>query len=405
MTFDATTIDRLRRETPLAPGRIHLNNAGASIMPLPVADAVLGHIRREMEIGGYEAADEAEPRIEAMYDSFARLLNCHRDEIAFVENATRAWDMAFYAMPFQAGDRILTAESEYASNVIAFLQMAKNRDIVLDVVPNDESGQISTEALARMIDRRTKLIAISHIPTQGGLVNPAAEVGRIARAAGVPYLLDACQAVGQMPMDVEAIGCDMLSGTGRKFLRGPRGTGFLYVRRAWIEKLEPPFLDLHAATWTARDTYEIRPDARRFENWESYVAGRLGLGAAVDYALAIGLPAIRGRVFGLAARLRDEFAEISGVRIHDLGRERCGIVTFSIDGFTCAEIKAALAADCISASVSVAEYARLDFGRRGLAEAVRVSPHYFNIDAELDVFITTVRGVARNGRSSSAIRK
>jgi selenocysteine lyase/cysteine desulfurase len=395
MIFTPHTLDRLRRDTPLEAGRIHLNNAGSSIMPTPVADAVLGHLRREMAIGGYEAAAEAQPRLEALYDSLARLLNCHPDEIAFVENATRAWDMAFYSLPFKAGDRILTAEAEYASNVIAYLQMAKNRGVVLDVVPNDESGQISVEALARMIDERTKLIAISHVPSQGGLVHPAADVGRIARAAGVPFLLDACQSVGQMPVDVEALGCDMFSGTGRKFLRGPRGTGFLYVRRAWIEKLEPPFLDLHAATWTVRGTYEVRSDARRFENWESYIAGRLGLAAAADYALAIGLPAIRERVYALAARLREDLAAIPRVRVHDLGRERCGIVTFTIDGLTCAEVKAVLASERINCSVAPAEYARFDFGRRGLTDAVRVSPHYFNTDAELNRFIEVVGGIGK----------
>ena len=212
-----------------------------------------------------------------------------------MENATRAWDMAFYGLAFAPGDRILTARSEYSSNVIAFLQVAARTGAVVEVVDNDESGQLSVGDLrGRLADGTgpVKLVAVTHVPTQGGLVNPAEDIGAATRDAGVPYLLDACQSVGQLPVDVDRIGCDYLSATGRKYLRGPRGTGFLYVRSSMSEHVEPPFLDLHAATWTAPDRYEVRRDARRFENWETNYATKIGLGVAVDYALSWGLDAI-----------------------------------------------------------------------------------------------------------------
>src|SRR5215208_1685422 len=315
MTFD---IGRARRETPGCERVLHFNNAGSALMPRPVLDAVQNYLTLEAQIGGYGAA--------------AEMLGCDADEIAFVENATRAWDMAFYALPFAAGDRILTARAEYASNVIAFLQVAERSGAVVEVIPSDETGQISVEALQGMIDDRVKLIAITHVPTNGGLVNPAAAVGQVARAAGITYLLDACQSVGQMPVDVEEIGCDLLSTTGRKFLRGPRGTGFLYVRRELCRRLRPPFLDLHAATWVARDRYDIRADARRFENWETNFAGKVGLGVAIDYARDWGMAAIWDRVRSLASTLREELEEIPGVTVRDIGAERCGIVTFTVDG-------------------------------------------------------------------------
>ena len=298
--------------------------------------------------------------------------------------------MAFYSIPFEPGDRILTAQAEYASNFIAFLQVARRTGASVEVVPNDEHGRISVEALRGMIDERVKLIAMTHVPTNGGLVNPAAEVGRVAREAGVLYLLDACQSAGQMPIDVGETGCDMLSATGRKYLRGPRGTGFLYVRREILEDLEPPFLDLHAAEWTGRDRFEIRPDARRFENWETNFAGKVGLGVAVEYALKIGLAAIRDRVYALADGLRARLENTPGVEVRDIGRERCGIVTFTTEGTAAGDVKSALADHAINVSVSPPASTRLDSEARGLGEMVRASVHYYNTDAEIDKFCATL---------------
>jgi selenocysteine lyase/cysteine desulfurase len=294
--------------------------------------------------------------------------------------------MAFYSVPLGPGDRILTARAEYASNYIAYLQVARRTGASVEVVPSDATGQVSVEALQEMLDERVKLITMTHVPTNGGLVNPAAEVGRVAQQWRVPFLLDACQSVGQLVTQVDELGCDMLSGTGRKYLRGPRGTGFLYVRRSLIERLEPSFLDLHAAEWTAADQYVVRGDARRFENWESNIAGKIGLGVAVEYALGWGMGAIQQRVTSLAEHLRTELARLPGLSVHDLGAMRCGIVTFSVANHSPAEIKQALAAQCINVTTSSRASTLLDMDARHLAGVVRASVHYYNTEDEVARF-------------------
>jgi selenocysteine lyase/cysteine desulfurase len=383
-------VERARRDTPGTARVAHLNNAGAALPPSVVTEAVIAHLRLEAEIGGYEAADAARSRVESVYAAIARLIGCQADEVAVVENATRAWDMAFYSLAFQPGDRILTARAEYASNVIAFLQVAERTGAVVEVVDDDEHGQFSVADLRNRLGHGpgdVKLIAMTHVPTQGGLVNPAEDVGAVARQAGVPFLLDACQSVGQFPVDVGRIGCDMLSATGRKFLRGPRGTGFLYVRGSMLERMEPPFLDLHAATWTGPDSYEIRGGARRFENWETNYAGKIGLGTAVEYAMSWGLDTIGTRVAALADNLRGRLQNAGGVTVHDQGLRRCGIVTFTVDGVPAQEVQRQLAGKGVNTSVSLTEYARFDLQRRGLPDLVRASVHYYNTNAELDRLI------------------
>ncbi|MEV6597285.1 aminotransferase class V-fold PLP-dependent enzyme [Actinoplanes sp. NPDC051346] len=377
-------VDRARRETPGCATVTHLNNAGAALPPAVVTDTVIAYLRRESLIGGYEAAVEAAERVEDVYRSLARLIGGEPDEIAVVENATRAWGMAFYGFGFSAGDRILTTRAEYASNVIALLQVARRTGAVVELVDDDEHGQVDVADLARRLDDTVKLVALTHVPSSGGLVNPAAEVGKLTRAAGVPFLLDACQSVGQLRIDVREIGCDLLSATGRKFLRGPRGTGFLYARRELAQRLEPPLLDLHAASWPAPDRYEIRPDARRFETWETNYATKLGLGAAADYALSWDIDAVTGRIATLAESLRERLRELPGVSVHDRGARLSAIVTFTVTGVDAAEVKRTLGAAGINTSTSSADYAQWHLKGRGLPDVVRASAHYYNTEDELD---------------------
>jgi cysteine desulfurase/selenocysteine lyase len=386
------SLEEIRRDTPGVENVVHFNNAGSALPPQVVVDTVVDHLRREAAIGGYEAAAEAVDREEAVYASIGALIGAEARRIAVVENATRAWDMAVYGFPVRPGDRVLTARAEYASNVIALLQLQERHDIEIVLIEDDEHGQVSLEHLGAELGQGAAMVALTHAPTNGGLINPAKAVGALCAKHEVFYVLDACQAVGQVPIDVGAIGCDVLSATGRKYLRAPRGTGFLYVSDRAFDLLVPPFLDLHAATWTGVDTYEMRDDARRFETWETNHATKLGLGVAVDYALSLDVEATSARIQALGATLRDRLTEGAGARVHDKGERRGGIVTFTVDGREAEDVKAGLTAAGVNTSVSPPEFARYDLPHRGLPALVRASVHYYNTDDEIDAVIRALTG-------------
>lgn len=384
------SLDQLRAVTPGVDHVLHFNNAGAALPPAIVLSTVIGHLEREATIGGYEAADEATDRLDAVYDSLAALIGAEPSQMAVVENATRAWDMAVYGYPFVAGDRVLTCRAEYVSNVLALLQLQERHGIEVVVIEDDEHGQIDLYQLEDELAQGATMVVLTHAPTNGGLINPAAAVGALCEQHGTFYVLDACQSAGQVPLDVGTLKCDVLSGTGRKYLRGPRGTGFLYAGPRALERIEPPFLDLHAAEWTGARTYEIRSDARRFENWETYYAGKLGLGAAVDYALELGVEATSERILALGSNLRSALDALDGVTTHDKGERRGGIVTFAVDGIASEDVQTLLSAQQINTSTSPVGHARFDLPHRGLATLVRASVHYYNSEDEIDRFVGAV---------------
>lgn len=388
-------LSSVRADTPGVEYRAHFNNAGAALMPNPVLKGVTDYLTSEARIGGYETAAEQGEQLSRVYDSVARLIGATRDEIAVAESATVAWQRAFYAMNFQPGDRILTASVEFAANYLAFLQIAKRTGASVEIIPDDAAGALDPAALERMIDRRVRLIAVTWIPSNGGLINPAAEIGKIAKAHGIPYLLDACQAVGQMPIDVDALGCDMLTATGRKFLRAPRGTGFLYMRKDLLERTEPAMIDLLGATWVAPNGYELRPDARRFETWETNCAARIGLGIAAEYALNLGLEAIAARCRFLATTLRRRLEDIPGITLRDQGRDQSAIISFSAAGVAAERVMLQLRGERINVSVSPPATTPVDAARRRLPPVVRVSPHYYNSEEELEHLVGAIRNIIK----------
>jgi len=383
-------VSRARSLTPGCERVVHFNNAGSGLMPQPVLDTVLEHTRLEAQMGSYEAAAKKAEALNAVYTSFATLLNCRADEIALTDGATQSWHRAFHAVPLNKGDRVLTANNEYNSNWLSLRRRCDQVGASLEVVPSDAEGLVDIPALKRMLDDRVKVVAITQITNSNGKVNPVEEVGAALRESNAIYLLDACQAVGQMPVDVERTGCDLLTGAGRKFLRGPRGTGFMYVRRSALEKLDPMFIDIHSAKWTGRDTLEWRPDAKRFEVMEYNVADRLGMGAAVDHALMWGLDAIRERIAQLSTQLRARLNDLPGVQVRDQGNRPNGINTFTIDGCDLNALLHHLRAQGINTSVTNFDQAWLDLKERGIERIMRASVHYYNTEEEVERLVQAI---------------
>ncbi len=381
-----------RADTPGTAHRNHLNNAGAALMPRPVIDAITEHIALEASIGGYEAADARAAATAAGYDMLGQLVGAGARNIAVVANATAGFVQALSSFDFAPGDVIITSRCDYTSNQIQYLSLQARLGIEVVHAADLPEGGVDPDAVRRAFQQigahKCRLVAISWIPTNSGLVQDVEGVGRVCEDAGVPYLVDACQAVGQIPIDVERLRCDYLSATARKFLRGPRGIGFMFASdRALARGDHPLFVDMRGARWVAADKYELDPTARRYEDWEFPYALVLGQAAAARYALDVGIDVASARAWSLADRLRAGLAAIPRMRVLDRGAVRCAIVTASIDGGDARPLVRHLSAHQINTVSSLREFGQLDFAEKGVESAIRYSPHYYNTEAEIDAAI------------------
>lgn len=377
-------VDRVRADTAGIDHRIHVNNAGASPPPDVVLDAVVEYLQTEALEGGYETAAARVGDLDRVYAEAAQLLNCAETEVAFQQNATQAWWAGFNAVPLEPGDRVLVSSAEYVSSGIAANEAAA-RGVSVELIPDDQQGQTSVDALAELLDERVKLVCVTHVPTSGGLINPVAELGAaIKRGSDAFYLVDVCQSFGQISVDVSAMNADFAAMTGRKFCRAPRGTGLLY-QRAGLEGLAMPTVrDGWANEWSAPWTVEATAGARGHELYEYGFAAKVGLGVALGYLNALGIDNVAARTCALAARLRHQLESIEGVTTTDRGQNKSSIVTFVVDGHTTSAVKEHLTGRGINASLANAVASQFDMADRGPDGFVRLSTHYFNTIDEID---------------------
>ncbi|MGE8675886.1 MAG: aminotransferase class V-fold PLP-dependent enzyme [Achromobacter kerstersii] len=386
----------LRARTPGAQRCVHFNHAGSSLPSAATVDAVHEHLLREATQGPMEAGVRSRALTESARTLSAQLLNAQPEEIALTTGNSHGWGAAFAALPrWQPGDRILVGRHEWGGNLATMRLHAERAGAVLETIPSDASGCVDADALAAMVDERVRLIVLTWLPANGGLINPAAAIGRVARQHGIPYFVDAAQALGQLPIDVEQVGCDVLTGPGRKALRGPRGTGLLYVRRAFLDQLTPAFVDTHSAPLNADGQPVLRTDAARLEGAESSLALRCGLANALQEALDLGLDTIRATIDATARTLRTELAAIDGITVLDQGREQSGLVAFNLAGQGAADVQRALAAQGITIGSNGVPYTPLDMQARGLTQIARASVSYLTSDDEISQLLDGLRKLAR----------
>lgn len=382
---EESTINKWRHDTPGIDNNIHFNNAGAALMPSSVIEAIKSHIDLEAQLGGYEAAAYAANEIQGFYQNLAIAFGGSSENYAYTSNATDAYSRALSSVIFKPDDVILTSSNDYASNFISFLSLRKRFGINIIVAENTEIGTIDLVSFEELVAmHRPKLVSITHIPTNSGLIQPVASIGKICRAHDVTYLVDGCQSAGQLDVRIPEIGCDFYSATFRKFLRGPRGSGFLYVNdRILKSDMHPLFLDMRGADWTSNESFTLRPQASRFEDWENPYALLLGARAALAYANEVGFPTIEGRTIKLAEILRSELQDIPGIKLLDRGVKKAAIVTLSVPNFEAGNIKALLNQHKVNCSIVSKVSARIDFEEKGVDWALRFSPHYYNTEKEI----------------------
>jgi selenocysteine lyase/cysteine desulfurase len=395
-------LSQWREDTPGCADRVHLNNAGAGLMPRCVLDAMTAHLEREARMGGYESADAAAAAGVEAYAAVAALIGAQPRNIAVVENSTVAFFQALSAFDFRPSDVILPTRNDYVSNQLAYLSLARRHGVEIRRAADLPSGGADPQSVREHLrDPRVRLLAVTWVPTNSGLIQPVEAMGEAAEAAGVPYLIDACQAVGELPIDVARLRCDFLSATARKFLRGLRGIGFLYVSdRALHRGDHPLYIDMRGARWKTADEFELEPDARRFENWEFAYCLVLGLGQAARYAAHVGVERGGRRARELASGLRSELAALPGFRVLDRGAELAPLVTVEVPGWNAPALVEYLRARKINTSATLREFAVIDMEEKRAATALRVSPHYYNTAAELGTLLDALRSLPRRPAAS-----
>jgi len=384
-------VQHLRDETPgCQSGIVHFNHAGASLPSQATLDAIIEQLQREARDGPMEAGEHGAVLAEKARRAAAQLLNAPASSIAFASSGSTAWSMAFQALgPWQPGDRILVGRHEWGGN-LASMELAVQAGARVEVIPCDDSGAACPLALQAMIDARVKLIDLTWLPANGGLINPAQAIGEVARRHAIPYFIDAGQAVGQVPVDVQALHCDVLKSAGRKHLRGPRGTALLYVRGDFLGRLSPAQRDVFSAPWTDQG-FDLRNDARRFETSETSFALLAGLGNALQEMNRLGIERVWERVSRTSERIREALRGMAGVTLHDLGTRQSGLIAFNLAGWDAFELKRRLGLKRINIGANGVAYTPLDMQARGLESVARVSVSPLNNDHDIELLLAALR--------------
>jgi cysteine desulfurase / selenocysteine lyase len=360
----------------------YLNNAGAGIMSTKTYEVIINYLKLEREIGAYHAAAKSKTLSDNFYINAAKLINANSpSEIAYMDSASRGWNMIVYGTPLKKGDTILTLSSEFGTNLITLFNYAKLNDFKVCVIKCDINGSFLIEEIENKLKEGAKLIAISHAVAHGSIINPVEEIGKLAKKYGAYYIVDGCQTVGQIKVDVQSIQCDAYMTTGRKWLCGPRGTGFLYVKSS--SQMRTTQLDLASADLIFDDNLnliriEVRNDAKQFELWEKSFANLLGLSSAIEECLESKIEVISVKIQELSNKLR--FAASSNENIKLIGKtiSLSGILGFYLDDYS-KESYVQNEFDKFDLRISTMSDwdCPMHFPKNGANKIFRLSPHFY----------------------------
>lgn len=380
------SINQIRQNTPGCLDKIFINSAGSSLMSKEVVQISKDYMDMEADIGGYDVMANHYEDFNLFYLEASKLINANPRNMAFAISATDAYSKVLYSFKWTEKDVILTTKDDYVSNIISFIHINRRFGSQIKFVDCLDSGDLDYEDLARKLEQyKPTIFALTHIPTSAGTIHDAEKAGEICANFDTYYLLDACQSIGQLDVDVRKIKCDFLTVTGRKFLKAPRGTGFLYVANHILDTdMGPLCIDLAGSTWDSETSFKFGSEAKRFEFWEKNYSNFLGLTQAIREINEIGIEKIAAYNKMLSGYFRNELEQVDGLKIYDHGSLKGNIITWKIPGLKQSEISKLFHERRVIFSFSSNTSALYDLNKKGEEWLVRFSPHFFNTTEEAD---------------------
>lgn len=387
---------------PLHGNYVYVNSAAASPPPRQVVDTSIDYLQKTASLGPYLPSfrEEVYQKIEETREKAAKFIGAKTSEMAFVKNGTEGINFIANGLTWNKGDEIILADIEFHSNYTPWLKLRDKKKVHLKIIKTDFSGVIDVNLIEQEISNRTKLITVSHLSNASGALQHIEKICEIAKKRDVLTLINASQTLGLIPINVQELDCDFLTGCGRKWLRGPEGSGILYIRESLVESIEPTIIGWGGTTWDFEtNEYYYLSTARRVEAGCPIVPSILGLGAAIDYAQNIGIEEIVTKVEALTRYSFQQLSVIEGIAIYGPKNieNRLAIIPFNVEGLHPDEITNYLEKNNIIIE-SGTFMANMLLQHYGINKMVRISPHYFNTKVEIDFIVTLIKFLKKRSK-------
>lgn len=375
---------------------MYFNNAGAGLMSKGTYETLTNHMEIEMNVGAYKAAAIKSDAVNNFYLLAAKLLNAgSKDEIAFIDSASRGWNLIIYGLDIKESDVIVTLSSEYGTNLLTIYDIAKRTHCGIKVIQCDNEGNFSLDDVDQALQSGGTILAVSHVAAQGSIVNPVVELGILAQKYDAIYIVDGCQAVGQIKVDVQQINCCAYVTAGRKWLRGPRGTGILYVRRN--APIRTPQIDLASADLVFDELgtvvdVKVRDDAKQFELWEKSTSSLLGLANAIQEYMDYGIDTAEQEICAKANYIRSFVVSNQHLALVGSENSSTGVVGFYIkDPKQEKKVKELIEKENFIISYVCDWDCPTFFPQNGVQYIFRISPHYYTSNDDIQAICNLIQ--------------